>query len=455
MSMRSDAQRAWPWLLALAGGVFDLTAYWPGQMSFDSAYAWWQARGGETSTLVPAVFVLAWRACRLLLDGPGLLFALHLVLFWSGLALLVRALECSATRAAAIMLAAAFAPVVLILRGHVWTDVGLLAALCFATGALARAHADARRRWLLPALLALLYAGLLRHNALPAILPLLGWSAWLAWRGRARAMPVVLTTLAALGAIVGIGRALDAQTDLRVPVWPSLAQFDLAAISVASDRMWLPDFMRGPTLDVADLAQAFRPWSNTPMLANTRGGLRDPFMPPMSPAQLATLRSAWFEAIAQEPRAWLMHRWRLSRALFGTHARDWPHELVFVDAQTGYRDNPPIARNEGALHRALMRSAHALVATPLLAAWPYLVPGLLAAPFAWRRRREPAGRVGMLVLASAWLYALPLPLIAPAAELRYLGWPCLASMLACALCLFAPASARAARLVPEPPRGLP
>jgi hypothetical protein len=167
------------------------------------------------------------------------------------------------------------------------------------------------------------------------------------------------------------------------------------------------------------------------------------------------LRKAWLDAIAQEPLIWLAHRWHLSRALFGTHASDWPHELVFVDAETGYRDNPPVARNHGALHRALMRGAHAAVATPLLAAWPCLALGLIAAPFAWRRRREPAGRIGVLVLASAWLYALPIPFIAPAAELRYLGWPCLASLLAFALCVFAPASARAARLEPGSPQGLP
>lgn len=455
--MHSERARWLPWLLALAGCVFDLAACWPGQMSFDSAYAWWQARGGETSTLVPPVFVLAWRACGLLLDGPGLLFAMHLVLFWSGLALLVRALRCGAVGAAAIMLMTSFAPVVLILRGHVWTDVGLLAALCFATGALAHVHAGARRHWLLPVLLALLYAGLLRHNALPAILPLLAWAAWLALRGRdsPKPMPVVLASVAALAAIIGLGRALDTRVDLRVPVWPSLAQFDLAAISIASDTLRLPDFMHGPALDIADLTQAFRPWSNTPMLTGTRGGMRDPFMPPMSPSQLSVLRKAWLDAIAQEPLIWLAHRWHLSRALFGTHASDWPHELVFVDAETGYRDNPPVARNHGALHRALMRGAHAAVATPLLAAWPCLALGLIAAPFAWRRRREPAGRIGVLVLASAWLYALPIPFIAPAAELRYLGWPCLASLLAFALCVFAPASARAARLEPGSPQGLP
>jgi hypothetical protein len=351
----------------------------------------------------------------------------------------------------------AFAPVVLVLRSHVWTDVGLLSALTFATGALAQAHRDARRRWLAPALLALLHAGLLRHNALPAIVPLLAWGAWLALRGRSgpKRAPVAFATVALLAAIVGIGRVLDAHGQLRVPTWPSLAQFDLAAISIESGALRLPGFMRGPALDLPDLAQAFRPWSNTPMLQGTRGGMRDPFMPPMSPAQLSALRSAWFDAIADEPHAWLAHRWRLTLALFGTHAPDWPRELVFVDAQTGYRDNPPIAPNGGRLHRSIMQGAVAATATPLLAAWPLLALGLLATPFAWRRRNAPAGRIAAIVLVSAWAYALPLTVLAPAAELRYLGWPCVASLIAFALCLFAPASARAARLPAEPEQGMP
>src|SRR5690606_8010872 len=153
------------WLLALAGLALDVVAWWPGQMSFDSAYAWWQARGGETSTLVPPAFVLAWRACLALVDGPGAMFALQSALFWCGLALLARALAGTAMATAGLFALVGLAPVVLVLRGHVWTDVALFSALTFATGALARAGAGAHRAWLVPALLALAWAGLLRHNA--------------------------------------------------------------------------------------------------------------------------------------------------------------------------------------------------------------------------------------------------------------------------------------------------
>jgi hypothetical protein len=434
-------RRAVPWLIALAGFAFDIAAFWPGQMSFDSAYAWWQARGGTTTDIVPPLFVWVWRIGNLLVDGPGAVFALHLALFWCGLALLVRALRCAPFTAIAVMLVVALAPVSLVLRGHVWTDVGLFSALTFAAGALACAQVDRRRRWLLPAASALFYAAALRHNALPAIVPFAAWFAWLSLRdvAAAGATRIALMSVVLLIALAGLGRWLDAGVDRHVPVWPSLAQWDLAAVSIATDRLRLPDFMIGPGLDVAELAGAFRSWSNTPMLANARHGIRDPFAD-YSAQELATLRSAWLNAITGEPRAWLAHRARLSRALFGTHPGDWPRELVYVDDEFHYQDNPPVLRNAGTLHARVMRVAASLAATPALAAWPCLVLGAIGGILAVRRRGDTAARVVAITLLSAWLYALPLCVLAPAAELRYLGWPCVASLLAFACAAFAPRS---------------
>jgi len=84
-----------------------------------------------------------------------------------------------------------------------------------------------------------------------------------------------------------------------------------------------------------------------------------------------------------------------------------------------------------------MSAAERLRTTRWLAGWPYLLVGLIALPLAWRRRGELAGIVALAVLASAWLYLVPMLPIA-AAELRYLGWPCVASVLAAALVAFVP-----------------
>jgi len=432
---------AWlPWLIALAGFAFDLAAFWPGQMSFDSAYAWWQVRGGATTDIAPPMLILVWRFCDALVSGPGLLFALHLALFWSGLALLAGALRAGTARTLALMLIVGFAPVPWLLRGHVWTDVALFSALLFVTGVLAHVHATQKRGWLIAALPALFYAAAVRHNALPAVLPLAAWMIWLALGTTIRTAQIsrlALGTLILCAVLVAGAALVNSQVQRRVPLWPATAEWDLAAISIASGEMLLPDFMVGPGLDVAELREAFREWSITPMLQNTRHGMRDPFMEDFTPEQLATLRDAWFAAIRAHPGAWLAHHVRQAHALLGVHDASWPRELIYVDDEFQYRDNPPIARNTSALHRALMRAAQTLSTTPLLAGWPYLAIGLLALPFAWRRRRELAGITALVLIASAWLYVLPLIVLVPA-ELRYLGWSCLACVLAAAVAWMAP-----------------
>lgn len=440
MNDRSDLARpplvSWlPWLVALAGLAFDIAAYWPGQMSFDSAYAWWQARGGATTDIAPPIFVQVWRICDALLTGPGLMFALHLVLFWSGLALLANALRFEAKRTFALMLIAAFAPVPWLLRSHVWTDVGMFSALLFVTGVLAHVHATGRRVRLLVALPALFYAAAVRHNALPAVLPFVVWMTWLTSGSPTRApraSRVVVATIVVCAVFVAGAALINSRVERRVPLWPATAEWDLAAISIASGEMLLPDFMIGPGLNIPELAEAFREWSMTPMLQNTQHGMRDPFMDDFTPEQLSTLRSAWLGAIRAHPQAWLAHHARQARALLGVHEPSWPRELLYVDDEFQYRDNPRIARNDSALHKALMRGAAMLSTTPLLAGWPYLLIGLAALPAAWRRRRELSGISALVLLASAWLYVMPLIVLVPA-ELRYLGWSCLASVLAAAI----------------------
>jgi hypothetical protein len=448
--MRSEGERprlaaALPWLLAAGGVAFDVAAWWPGQMSFDSAYAWWQARGGTGSDIVPPGFSNAWRIGQWFADGPQALFVFHLALFWAGLALLAQALLRSRTAIVALMLLVGGAPLPMLLRGHVWTDVGLFAALTFASGLLAGATPRAPQLARLTfALLALLYANAMRHNALPAIMPLAAWWAWQVCAGsgsasgRVSRTRVATVALAVLALAFGCNRWMAARSGPHVPLWPLAAEYDLAALSVAGQRMLLPDFMIGDGLEIGELAANLHEWSALPLLTGTRHGMRAPFEPPpLSETDLSRLRSAWLDAIAAAPREWLLHRWRVTRALLGTHAQDWPLELVYVDTEYAFRDNPPVAPNAGVLHASLIGWAREHVASGWLAAWPYLALGLLAAPPAWARRRQPGARAALALLASAWLYLLPLCVLAASAEVRYVAWSCVASLLAFVAIAFA------------------
>src|SRR5512146_1244883 len=422
-----------PIAFALAGFVLYAWCFYPGAMSPDTAYAWWMARGGETNNVQGVGLVWLLRLTDPWLPGPAGAFLCIQALFWTGLALIVTALPLRPLPRVAAMLAAAAAPVCFVLLSHVWSDVALMAALAAATGMLLHYRAHARAAWLIAAIALLWWSLTLRHNALPAVAPLFVYAMYL-WNmqqnatspsaSRRRAAGVV-----ALAVVLWLGSsALDRAVDHRVSVLPSLALWDLAAISLRTGAVLLPPGSHGPGLDLDDLRRAYTPYMNLSLFIGTRAGIGAPFLDPADPLN-DEIRNAWLGAIRDHPGAYLAHRWRLTRALFGTRRREWPHEIVYVDGETAFGTNPPVAPNATAAHAFLVRGFEAARATPVLAAWPYLLIAIAASARAWRRRRDANAVAALAVLASGLLYAAPLPFLAPSAELRYLGWTCLAALL--------------------------
>ena len=112
--------------------------FYPGAMSFDSAYQWWQARGGTSTNIQSVGMTWLWRAGNALAPGPGVMFAVQLLLFWSGLVLIAQSLAASLSWRALFLLVTAIVPVTFVLFSHVWSDVMLMAVLTFAVGAILR-----------------------------------------------------------------------------------------------------------------------------------------------------------------------------------------------------------------------------------------------------------------------------------------------------------------------------
>jgi len=82
---------ALPLLAASAAFCFSLALYFPGFMSFDSAYQYWQARSGHFSNLSPVAMTALWRAVDAGWPSPAALLTLHLAAFWLGVACYVGA----------------------------------------------------------------------------------------------------------------------------------------------------------------------------------------------------------------------------------------------------------------------------------------------------------------------------------------------------------------------------
>lgn len=420
-------------VIALAFASFYCAAFFPGTLPFDSAYQWWQARGGETSTVHGIGMTVLWRGSDALTEGPAALFLLQLGLFWCGLLLIVAAMPGRPIGRIVFVVAAAFAPVCFVVLSSVVSDAVLMGVLCCAFG-LCVLSPRRRLRWSFLLAMALLFlAVLVRKNALPAVIPLAVFAvhreffapARLRWRCVVAALCVVIL-------MQGACSMLERRVDQRVTVFAATALWDLAALSIASGELLLPPTAHGPDLDVADLRQAFVPYANTSIFAQTRASITQPFLA-SDDALNGEVWRAWIAAIREHPGRYLAHRWRVARGLFGSKDPAWPRELVYFPGNTQYRDNPPIALNGSRLHAWFLARFDAARSSQLLAPWPYLLLAVVSAFVAWRRRAAPSAQAALAIIASGLCYVAPLPIIAPSVELRYLGWTCLSAIIGAAL----------------------
>ncbi len=436
-------KRAAPWLAAALGLALTLGVFWPGYLSWDSAYQWWQARTGELDPTHPPVMVRLWQMSRMVLPDPGGMLALQAAVWWGALAAFSSALGGSAVRRVLRVLALGFWPPLFALLPHLWKDIWMIGLFTLAVACLARDLRAPGRRWRVAALLALVLACAFRFNALPGALPLLAWIGWREFPGRRVA--ATLATLGGTAVVWLVGAALNYMPGQRpVPVWPVVAMWDIAAVSIAQDRLLFPPEWVSDDLTVADLRRDFQPYVNVPSFES--GQLRLNLYYDYTPSQFADLRVAWLGLARAFPRDYFAHRLEVSAYLLGLRQDAQPDGLVLQPGVVAFRDNPALATHTGALHSALLPRLARAVDTPLFAPWPYLllaVALLLSAAMPSRRRGLPG--LAAAVSASSLGRALPLVLLAPSSDFRYLGWCVMAALLAALLAWPRAAEGRASR----------
>ena len=433
-----------PWLLAVAGALATIVLLYPGQYPFDSAYQLWQARSGHFNDVSPVAMTALWSGLLHLAHDPALLLGVNLAMFWTGIALCAAAISDRTWLRAVLVIVFGIAPLTLVEMAQLLSDAHLAAVMILASGLAARSVVTARRMPMWACLLLLVYAGCVRHNAVVAILPY-GAMALLTlrptcsrnWRG----MTLGAVALGAISFVTGfaLDRALAVE---RASVWPSIALWDLAAISVDRGTLLLPAFTHGAGLTVDELRRtgAFDPTSNTLLYQKAPSGVRDGLTDPYSGAERRVLGRAWIGAALGYPGAYVQHRLRTTWLLFGPHRGAIQGSAYFV-ARTAFRDNPPLpqpwARAAQARFYAL---ANALRPGWLFAALPYLLSSALAFTLGWMRRDRPTAALALTLASSALLYVATFVVFAPGAELRYLTWPIIAGPLALAFALSGRAS---------------
>lgn len=449
------ASRLMPWLAMIIGALAAIALLYPGQYPFDSAYQLWQARSGQFNDVSPVAMTATWSTLLAAGASPAALFCLNIALFWCGIALCAMAIARSAFARIALVVVLGGSPLALAEMAHVLSDAHLAAVLMLASGFAATALANRRRGALLACVVLLVYAGAVRHNALVAIVPygaVLAW-AWLApdrRRGRVAVAAAVALGVVSFAFAFTLDRALVRE---RATVWPSIALWDLAAMSVATNTLLLPPFTRGTSLTVDELVTtgAFDAATNTLLFQKTHSGMRDGLGDPYPPGQLWSLFMAWIRAVREHPIAYAHHRLRTFWLLIGPHRGSGQGASYFV-ARAAYRDNPPLpAAFAPVAQRDFYALAQALRSEWVFAALPYLLASVAALLLAALRAHDASARMAIAIAASALLYAATFVWLAPGAELRYMTWPIAAGPLALAFALSPYVSAlRSARSCSHP-----
>ncbi len=430
-------------LLCLVLASVEIYTFFPGYLTHDSAYQWWQARSGEISSLWPPGMILLLRGLDQIGGGPAVLFVTHLLVYWATVAWLAARMS-SLRRAVAVVLTFALLPVASICMPHVWIDVELTVVLMLVSALLAAAsRTSSARSAALAVMLAvalMAFASIVRHNAIFALAPLC-WAAVRLWPrahvvAAASAQPLRLSATAAASAMLFGGLCafyaltVKAVSATQSDTWAITAIWDLQALSAASGKVWVPrTISRDATIE--DLTQSFDPVNAVTLYVKGRSQWVNATTG-LTAAQAHDLQYAWLTAVTAQPLAYLAHRAHAFGKMLGPRRNAEADGSADDPVRVAFKDNPVYPLSHPDAIALARRWINALKpqwwASPLVwmvGATLWLAGGLLI-----RRRSIAHSTVAVSVWASGIFYLLPLFFFAPTADLRYALWPTVACVFA-------------------------
>ena len=416
-------------LAACLGALLSIWVFYPGYMSFDSAYQWWQVRHGVMDPAHPPVMTLIWSVTEYMLSGPGGYFVLQQLFYWIAIGAFIMSLRLPTPMKVALVLMLGFWPPLWGLSLHLWKDVGMFSLFCLACACyshdLVRPSAVLRALALLFILVACFY----RHNAITAAYPLLVYAVsrhlWQkhgesagTWR------PLIY---GGLGCIVMYGLVALPQQVLKpasISLFEVVAMWDVAAVSIQEDELLFPPrwLVHETTLD--DIREDFNPVFGGFILSG--GNVITHYNPESGESDFRDLRTVWSKLPFHYPGAYWRHRFNVMMTTLG-----WRHDpgngnLVFHLGMTTYRDNPPVTQRPSEAKIQVQKWLTAFDHSPLFQnGWYALICLLVLVVAATKRLMLPAA-----IAASGLMYALPLLVLAPSADFRYMSWTIMAALLA-------------------------
>jgi hypothetical protein len=411
-----------------------LAVAWPGVALYDSVWQYRQALSGDYNDWHPPVMAHLWALLHPFGPGAAPMFVLQIIVYWLGLGLWGAGLaQRGRIVASVIVLAIGACPLFLGWQVTVLKDTQMAGAMLAASGLIAWWRL-ARRGMPVAAYVGagvlLVYAMMVRSNAVFAVVPLVGMlTSWSLLRRLAVGAVTVVLVLVVSPSINHrmLGAAQSGVTHAQ-PI------FDLAGVAHFSGVVE-PGGLLPEDLALIEARHCYKPFFWDP-LADPRhcGAIAER----LETVPVGSLGSMWIGAILHHPLAYGEHR---IAHLNATWRFIVPSHLPNAAPPEGGEPNTIGLVNPGVAHVKLARAGAWVAETPL--GWPIVwivIAGsvLLAASSRTGVERD----LAVALAVSALTLEASFSVISIASDLRYHLWPMIASALAAVLIAGRPVSRR-------------
>lgn len=420
------------WLVAATCFLLLYFAWYPGVFTLDERDILDQALSGRRHDGHSPLLVELWRLAQPIKAGPAIPYLLGLGAAVALAAALLRRLLPSPFAAALGLCCLVLLPPVFVSLGQVTKDLFFVGAMLAVVLAALRYRAAPGPLRLAVVLATMQLAILIRIDAAFALFPIAAWLAWPALR-RARAAPLAAALAGALAALLIVGLLLASKLAsarlFKASAFHAeqvMMLFDLAAISIETDRMLLPPSRLGPAGFALPLLRArFNPASADALVWS-----RDRHhLVYAADADQGELHAAWGAAILAHPGEYARFRAEYAARFIGIRNN--------ADSLRGqFFGDPSMLAEAGRGWRAtgspLQQLYYRLSNAPRLQ-WLYLpwfwlacasVPlALGGAGGGAAAAATPPREVAVLLVVSAVSYTASMALLSAAAIGRYHSWP--------------------------------
>lgn len=430
-------------LVIMFGALLTHYAYFPGLMANDSSTQFHQAQTFQFDDWHPPILPLIWSLTHKIVPGPEGFFLLLLILYWGGFFLVgLAVIDELGTRLTdyikyVLLCILPFSPFLLNISGTIWKDVLVFGCFVVALGLILLQPTGSRiLSWRSAMIWGLLVIGsLARHNSFVAAVPLLVLHLWPQAPER-RLLRVVLgrgliATALTVAAVFGVDKALDTFVvhSAKKHMENEIFLFDLVGISHRINQNLVPGLWSDDeTKQILTTCYApmhwdpLSPWGECHFVFDR---LWD------SGTWQKGLLPRWARAVVSYPREYLAHRLDYTRTLL------WPQTTFTLEPnresfEFGFAQNGVFKFIASVIIFIGVHFPIYVLVTD--AFWIALSFASSVTMFILYLKRPHAYYRGLLVALSAAFYAVPLAVVGPGGDYRYVYWAagatCIAALLA-------------------------